>query len=86
MAGFVALTGETLNIPDVYRIPPEAPYQFNASFDRQAGYRSTSMLVVPLTDTEGQVLGVLQFINRLEEDRRRAPRRCPSARSTSAWP
>jgi len=68
MAGFTALTGETLNIPDVYRIPPEAPYRFNSSFDRQAGYHSTSMLVVPLTDHEGQVLGVLQFINRLEED------------------
>jgi HD-GYP domain-containing protein (c-di-GMP phosphodiesterase class II) len=67
MAGFTALTGETLNIPDVYQIPPEAPYRFNASFDRQAGYRSTSMLVVPLTDHEGKVLGVLQFINRLEE-------------------
>jgi HD-GYP domain-containing protein (c-di-GMP phosphodiesterase class II) len=68
MAGFVALTRETLNIPDVYRIPLEAPYHFNDSFDRQAGYRSTSMLVVPITDTEGEVLGVLQFINRLEEE------------------
>jgi HD-GYP domain-containing protein (c-di-GMP phosphodiesterase class II) len=68
MAGFAALTGETLNIPDVYQIPRSAPYQFNPSFDRQAGYRTTSMLVMPLTDTEGAVLGVLQFINRLEED------------------
>ena len=67
MAGFVALAGETLNIPDAYGIPVEAPYHFNDSFDRQAGYRSTSILVVPLQDTQGQVLGVLQFINRLEE-------------------
>jgi HD-GYP domain-containing protein (c-di-GMP phosphodiesterase class II) len=65
-AGFAALTGATLNLPDVYAIPPEAPYRFNASFDQQTGYRSTSMLVVPLLDTEGRVLGVLQFINRLE--------------------
>jgi HD-GYP domain-containing protein (c-di-GMP phosphodiesterase class II) len=68
MAGFTALTGQTLNIPDAYRIAPEAPYRFNPGFDRQAGYRTTSMLVLPLTDHEGQVLGVLQFINRLEED------------------
>jgi HD-GYP domain-containing protein (c-di-GMP phosphodiesterase class II) len=68
MAGFTALTGASLNIPDVYRIAPEAPYRFNPSFDHQAGYRTTSMLVVPLADTEGRVLGVLQFINRLEED------------------
>lgn len=68
MAGFVATTGECLNIPDVYQIPVVAPFHFNDSFDRQAGYRSTSMLVVPLQDTEGEVLGVLQLINRVEED------------------
>ncbi|MBP1625777.1 MAG: metal dependent phosphohydrolase [Holophagaceae bacterium] len=68
MAGFVATTGECLNLPDVYRIPEEAPYRFNDAFDRQAGYRSASMLVVPLQDTEGEVLGVLQLINRVEED------------------
>ncbi|MDR3671213.1 MAG: HD domain-containing phosphohydrolase, partial [Holophaga sp.] len=67
MAGFTALTGQTLNIPDAYQIELAAPYRFNPSFDRQAGYRTTSMLVLPLTDHEGQVLGVLQFINRLEE-------------------
>ena len=67
MAGFVALTGETLNIADVYQIPREAPYRFNEAFDKQAGYRTTSMLVVPLQDTEGTILGVLQFINRLDD-------------------
>lgn len=70
LAGFVALSRESLNLPDVYCIPPEAPYRFNDSFDRQAGYRTTSALVVPMVDTEGQVLGVLQLINRLEEDGR----------------
>ncbi len=68
LAGFVALSRESLNIEDVYRIPEEAPYRFNDSFDRQAGYRSTSVLVVPMQDTEGQVLGVLQLLNRLDED------------------
>ena len=70
LAGFVALSKETLNLPDVYRIPAEAPYRFNDSFDRQAGYRTTSMLVVPMQDTEGEVLGVLQLLNRQEEDGR----------------
>jgi HD-GYP domain-containing protein (c-di-GMP phosphodiesterase class II) len=68
MAGFVASTGQTLNIPDVHALAPDAPYRFNDSFDRQAGYRTESMLVVPMQDTEGQVLGVLQFINRVEEE------------------
>ncbi len=68
MAGFAALTGETLNLEDVYRVPPEAPYRFNESYDKQAGYHSTSMLVVPIRDTRGEILGVLQFINRLSEE------------------
>ena len=68
MAGFVAATGRSLNIPDVQELGPDAPYRFNDSFDRRSGYRSRSMLVVPLLDVEGQVLGVLQLINRLEED------------------
>ncbi|MDP2876233.1 MAG: GAF domain-containing protein, partial [Holophaga sp.] len=68
MAGFVATTGESLNINDVYRIPTDAPYHFNDSFDIRAGYRTVSMLCVPLQDTDGEVLGVLQLINRMDED------------------
>jgi HD-GYP domain-containing protein (c-di-GMP phosphodiesterase class II) len=73
MAGFVAVTGECLNIEDVYRIPGEAPYSFNDSFDRQARYRSISMLSVPMKDTEGEVLGVLQLINRVDENEEGQP-------------
>ena len=73
MAGFAAIMGECLNIADVYHIPEEAPYHFNDSFDRQADYRTTSMLVVPLKDTEGEVLGVLQLINRVDEDEEGRP-------------
>lgn len=72
LAGFVALSRESLNLADVYQIPAGAPYHFNDSFDRQAGYRTSSALVVPMLDTEGQVLGVLQLLNRLEEDGRAA--------------
>ncbi len=68
LAGFVASTGESLNIPDVYSIPGDAPYSFSDYFDRQSGYHTQSMLVVPMTDNEGKVLGVLQFINRVWED------------------
>ena len=68
MAGFVATTGQCLNIQDVYRIPGDAPYQFNDSFDIRAGYRTVSMLCVPLQDAEGEILGVLQLINRMDDD------------------
>ncbi len=65
LAGFVAATGDSLNIEDVYHIPEEAPYKFNDAFDKQSRYRTTSMLVVPMTGSDGETLGVLQLINRV---------------------
>jgi HD-GYP domain-containing protein (c-di-GMP phosphodiesterase class II) len=65
LAGFVATTGESLNLEDVYRLPEDAPYHFSDAFDRQARYRTVSMLVVPMKDAQGGTLGVLQLINRV---------------------
>lgn len=65
IAGFVAATGKTLNLPDVRNLPEGAPYQFNDRFDKEAGYTTVSMLVVPMQDTEGEILGLLQLINRV---------------------
>lgn len=68
LAGYVAVTGHELNLDDVYELPEGTPYQFNASFDESMGYRTRSMLVLPMRDHRGAVLGVLQFINRLDEN------------------
>ncbi len=65
LAGFAAVTGESLNLEDVYRLPEDAPYHFSDAFDRQARYRTVSMLVVPMKDAQGGTLGVLQLINRV---------------------
>ena len=65
IAGYVAVTGEELNIKDVYHLANNAPYKFNRSFDDQMNYRSRSMLALPMRDHRGRVVGVLQFINRL---------------------
>jgi len=65
LAGFVAATGESLNLADVYQLPAGAPYHFSDAFDRQARYRTVSMLVVPMRDAQGGMLGVLQLINRV---------------------
>jgi HD-GYP domain-containing protein (c-di-GMP phosphodiesterase class II) len=66
LAGYVALTGEELDIPDVYQLPEGTPYQFNRSFDAQMNYRTVSMLVLPMRDHRDKVVGVLQFINRID--------------------
>lgn len=64
LAGFVALTGETLVIDDSYHLPLDVEYTFNRSFDLAAGYRTKSMLVFPMTNHQGDTIGVLQLINR----------------------
>jgi len=66
VAGYVAVSGQELDIPDVYELPESAPYRFNRSFDEQMGYRTHSMLVLPMRDYRDRIVGVLQFINRLE--------------------
>lgn len=64
LAGYVAVTGNQLTLDDVYRISPEEPYKFNNSFDQKVGYRTKSMLVLPLRTHENDVIGVLQLINK----------------------
>lgn len=65
IAGFVAETGQVLNLPDVGAIPAEAPYRFDGAFDREHGYRSRAMLAVPMTTPSGKTIGVLQLLNRI---------------------
>ena len=65
IAGYVAATAETLYIDDVYAIDASSPYSFNDSFDQKMGYKTKSMMVMPLTDRSGHVMGVLQLINRM---------------------
>src|SRR5713101_3887812 len=63
VAGYVALSGEILRIDNVYSLPPDSPFHFNTEFDAQTGYRTTSMLVVPMKTPAGETIGVLQLIN-----------------------
>jgi HD-GYP domain-containing protein (c-di-GMP phosphodiesterase class II) len=68
IAGYAATTGEPLVLEDVYEIPADMPFSHNkAAFDEKYGYRAKSMLVVPMIDHKGRVVGVLQLINRKSE-------------------
>lgn len=64
LAGYVALTSESLNLPDAYNLPSEVPYELDRSFDTSMPYRTCSVLVLPMQDQDGEVIGVLQLINR----------------------
>jgi len=64
LAGYVALTGESLNLQDAYHLPSDVPYQLDRSFDTSMPYRTCSVLVLPMQDQDREIIGVLQLINR----------------------
>ena len=64
LAGMAAVTGEAIRVADAYAIPEDAPYRFNRSFDDASGYRTRSLLAVPMSTREGEIVGVIQLINR----------------------
>jgi HD-GYP domain-containing protein (c-di-GMP phosphodiesterase class II) len=63
ISGYVANTGESLNIADAYKLVSGLPYAFNKSYDDLSGYRTQSMLAFPLKTNRGDTTGVLQLIN-----------------------
>jgi HD-GYP domain-containing protein (c-di-GMP phosphodiesterase class II) len=64
LSGYSASTGEPLVVADVYLLPHDVTYKQNRSFDEQFGYRTKSMLVIPMKNHRDEVMGVLQLINR----------------------
>ncbi len=62
VSAYVANTGEIVNIPDVYEAEG---FDFTGPrrYDQQSGYRSKSMLVIPMKNHEDEIIGVLQLIN-----------------------
>jgi HD-GYP domain-containing protein (c-di-GMP phosphodiesterase class II) len=66
IAGYVAVNGRVLNIPDAYAIADDAPYSFNSTFDSMHDYISRSMLVVPMRNHVDEIIGVIQLINSKE--------------------
>lgn len=64
IAGYVALSGQVVNIPDVYHLPENSEFGHNRSFDESVGYRTKSMLVIPMKNHKDEIIGVLQLINK----------------------
>ncbi len=64
LAGYVAMTGETLRIDDVYEISEDTPFKFNKDIDKQTGYRTRSVLALPMIDHKNERIGVVQLINK----------------------
>lgn len=63
IVGYVAKTRKSLAIDDAYELDATLPFSFNKSFDEKSGYRTTSMLTIPLIAQESRLVGVMQLIN-----------------------
>ncbi|MEW6040482.1 MAG: HD domain-containing phosphohydrolase [Elusimicrobiota bacterium] len=61
VAGYVARTGKLINIPDAYRDP-----HFDRSADKVTGFTTKSILCTPMFNHKGEMLGVIQVLNKKE--------------------
>jgi signal transduction histidine kinase/CRP-like cAMP-binding protein len=59
IAGYVAQTGETINIPDAYSDP-----RFNREVDQKTGYRTRNILCMAMRNRDGRIIGVFQLLNK----------------------
>ncbi|HTY10326.1 MAG TPA: ATP-binding protein [Bacteroidota bacterium] len=59
LSGYVAKTGETINIPDAYN-----DSRFNPEVDRKSGFRTNNMLCMPMRNRDGKIIGVFQMLNK----------------------
>ena len=67
VAALCALSQKIYNIPDVYT---NTQFNFNGTkkFDANTGYRSKSMVVIPLINHKQETIGVLQLINKKDKE------------------
>jgi adenylate cyclase len=61
IAGHVATTGQTVNIPEAYDDP-----RFNKEIDKKTGYRTKTILCMPVKEQSGHITGVIQVLNKKE--------------------
>ena len=59
LSGYVAKTGETINIPDAHNDP-----RWNPDVDKRSGYRTNNMLCMPMQNRDGKIIGVFQMLNK----------------------
>ncbi|KAK9310603.1 hypothetical protein QLX08_000147 [Tetragonisca angustula] len=62
ITGYVATTGETVNIPNAYDDP-----RFDPSVDDGTGFRHRTILCMPIKNSSGQIIGVIQLINKFDD-------------------
>lgn len=67
IAGYCASHGRVLHLGNVRELPPNVSFSFNDHFDRATGYKTVSLLCIPLIGKGGFSLGVIQLINSMRD-------------------
>lgn len=62
LAGHVAQTGETINIKDAYK-----DKRFNPEVDKKTGYKTKTILCMPIKNFNQEIIGVFQVLNKFDE-------------------
>ena len=62
--GFTVISGKPLRIADVYGIGAKAGFRHNKSFDKNSGFRTKSILSIPMKNHDDDITGVIQLINK----------------------
>jgi len=62
-SGWAAINNKSLNIEDIRSNEDEFDFSGSIRYDEMTGYRTKSLLMVPLTNDKGAVIGVMQLIN-----------------------
>ncbi len=68
LAGYVAMTGQWVNLADATHPPAGAPYRVDHSFEAEGGFRFQSILAIPLRLPDGLSVGVMELFNRLDAE------------------
>ena len=63
IVGHTALTNSPVVVADAYHIPPGVPYSFNPAYDLKSGYRTVSIMALPMRTFQNRLIGVMQLIN-----------------------
>ena len=61
LAGYVVKSGETLNIVEAYDDP-----RFNPEVDKKTGYRTKTILCMPIVNNNQEIIGAFQVINKID--------------------
>ncbi len=66
LAGYVVLSGQTMNIKNSFCLPPGSPFSIHRGFDELTGYCPQTILAIPIKSPTKECLGVIEFFNRLD--------------------